>query len=60
MTSSTYLHRVRRELGPQAGEKVVVIALDGENAWEHYDNDGKEFFHALYSAVGEATRCSGR
>lgn len=46
-----YLHRVRRELGPAAGAKVVVIALDGENAWEHYDNDGKEFFHALYSAL---------
>lgn len=46
-----YLHRVRRELGSEAGEKVVVIALDGENAWEHYNNDGKDFFHALYSAL---------
>jgi len=47
----SYLHRVREALGDAAGEKVVVIALDGENAWEHYDNDGKEFFHALYSAL---------
>lgn len=46
-----YLHAVRRRLGPEASDKVVVIALDGENAWEHYENDGKEFFHALYSAL---------
>lgn len=47
----TYLHNVRRALGEQAGEKVVVIALDGENAWEHYPNDGKEFFAALYGGL---------
>src|SRR5690606_33741994 len=46
-----YLHRVRREPGPAAGEKVVVIAPDGQNAREHYDNDGQEFFHGLYSAL---------
>lgn len=46
-----YLHRARRLLGKDAGEKVVVIALDGENAWEHYENDGKEFFHALYEGL---------
>src|SRR5690606_40949862 len=32
---------------------IFVIALDGENAWEYYDNDGKEFFHALYRALEE-------
>jgi alpha-amylase/alpha-mannosidase (GH57 family) len=26
----------------------VSIILDGENAWENYDNDGKEFLNALY------------
>lgn len=48
-----YLHRVRRSLGESAGEKVVLIALDGENAWEHYENDGKEFFHALYRRLAD-------
>jgi alpha-amylase/alpha-mannosidase (GH57 family) len=33
---------------------VVSVILDGENAWENYDNDGKEFFHALYSMLSEA------
>ncbi len=46
-----YLHNVRRALGKRADEKVVVIALDGENAWEHYPNDGKEFFAALYGGL---------
>lgn len=31
-----------------AGPHLVSVILDGENAWEHYDNDGKEFLHALY------------
>jgi len=35
------------ELGV-AGPKVVTIIVDGENAWEHYANDGKDFLNALY------------
>lgn len=27
---------------------VVPVILDGENAWEHYVNNGKDFFDALY------------
>ena len=33
---------------------VVSVILDGENAWEHYPNDGKEFLHALYRQLSEA------
>ena len=36
------------------GPKVVTIVVDGENAWEHYDNDGKDFLNALYSNLSEA------
>jgi hypothetical protein len=35
------------ELGVE-GPKVVTVVVDGENAWEHYDNDGKDFLNALY------------
>lgn len=35
------------ELGVE-GPKVVTVVVDGENAWEHYDNDGKGFLNALY------------
>lgn len=38
------------------GPHLVSVILDGENAWEHYDNDGKEFLHALYSRLSEDPR----
>jgi alpha-amylase/alpha-mannosidase (GH57 family) len=28
--------------------------VDGENAWEYYENDGKAFFHALYQALSDS------
>ena len=31
---------------------VVLIALDGENAWEHYPFNGYYFLRALYSLLG--------
>ncbi|MGH8139139.1 MAG: glycoside hydrolase [Steroidobacteraceae bacterium] len=30
---------------------AVVIALDGENAWEHYPFNGYYFLHALYTSL---------
>jgi alpha-amylase/alpha-mannosidase (GH57 family) len=32
-------------------DHAVVIALDGENAWEHYPFNGFYFLHALYTAL---------
>ena len=36
-----------------AGDRpyVVSVILDGENAWENYPNDGKDFLAALYEAL---------
>jgi alpha-amylase/alpha-mannosidase (GH57 family) len=33
------------------GLRVVTIVVDGENAWEHYENDGIEFLDALYTEL---------
>ena len=41
------------EQGATAPHLVSVI-LDGENAWEHYPNDGIDFLRALYGALSEA------
>jgi len=49
----SYLHAVRDALGERAGGSLVTIALDGENAWEYYPNDGKDFFDAIYTRISE-------
>ncbi len=33
------------------GPKVVTVVVDGENAWENYQNDGIDFLNALYSRL---------
>jgi len=43
------LHRVRR--GVSEGPHLVSIILDGENAWEYYQNDGRDFFLYLYERL---------
>ncbi len=43
------LHRVRR--GLTNGPHLVSIILDGENAWEYYQNDGRDFFLYLYETA---------
>ena len=33
------------------GLRVLTIVVDGENAWENYDNDGIDFLDALYTRL---------
>jgi alpha-amylase/alpha-mannosidase (GH57 family) len=51
------LHRVRR--GMSNGPNLVSIILDGENAWEYYQNDGQDFFLYLYERLSgeQGLRC---
>ncbi len=51
------LENIRQAIIEQqaGGPHVVSVVLDGENAWEYYKNDGKEFFHALYQLLSEST-----
>jgi len=51
------LHRVRR--GLSNGPHLVSIILDGENAWEYYQNDGRDFFLYLYERLSgeQGLRC---
>ncbi len=52
----TRLENVRQQLknDGSVGPHIVTIVVDGENAWEYYENDGKEFFHSLYQALSES------
>lgn len=51
------LENIREELKKEGatGPHYVSIILDGENAWENYDNDGKEFLNALYQELSDST-----
>jgi alpha-amylase/alpha-mannosidase (GH57 family) len=33
------------------GEATVFVILDGENAWEHYEDQGRPFLRALYGGL---------
>ncbi len=44
---------IRKNLPEDERKYVVPIILDGENAWEFYKENGKEFFEALYSSLSE-------
>ncbi|MFW5690034.1 MAG: glycoside hydrolase, partial [Spirochaetota bacterium] len=52
------LENIRRRLAEQTdgedGPHLVSVILDGENAWEHYPNDGKAFLNALYRMLSES------
>jgi len=33
---------------------LVTVAMDGENAWEYYPNDGHDFLESLYKRLSES------
>jgi alpha-amylase/alpha-mannosidase (GH57 family) len=50
------LENIKAELASEGaqGPHIVSIILDGENAWENYDHDGKEFLNSLYKELVES------
>jgi alpha-amylase/alpha-mannosidase (GH57 family) len=49
------LGQLARDYGAQ-GNHAVLIALDGENAWEHYPFNGYYFLRALYQQLASHPR----
>ncbi len=49
------IHAIRAQIAASGapGPHLVSVILDGENAWEHYANDGKAFLHGLYRRLSE-------
>lgn len=45
------LNHIQTALGDKSSEHLVTIALDGENCWEFYENDGHQFLHTLYGLL---------
>ncbi|MFO0750437.1 MAG: glycoside hydrolase family 57 protein [Myxococcota bacterium] len=42
---------IRKGLDEEEGDAVVVIALDGENCWEHYPGGITQFLPGLYRTI---------
>ena len=58
MPPSHFLDRIRENTWPmlQRGADVLVpIILDGENAWEYYDHNGRPFLRELYRRISESS-----
>jgi alpha-amylase/alpha-mannosidase (GH57 family) len=49
------LYTIHKELADDERTYVVPIILDGENAWEWYPHDAKEFFHSWYDQMNRAS-----
>ncbi len=56
-----FLHRIRENCAGILGagrDALVPIILDGENAWEYYDRNGRPFLRELYRGITEDPRMS--
>jgi len=51
----SHLYRIREALQrfKEGGNFLVPIILDGENAWEYYPNNGRDFLSLLYSRLSK-------
>jgi alpha-amylase/alpha-mannosidase (GH57 family) len=45
------LRRIRDSVHGKIRKPLVTIAMDGENAWETYKNDGRDFLKYLYEGI---------
>jgi alpha-amylase/alpha-mannosidase (GH57 family) len=51
-----FLDRIRenaRQVHAQGRDALVPVILDGENAWEHYERNGRPFLMDLYRLISE-------
>jgi alpha-amylase/alpha-mannosidase (GH57 family) len=53
--AADFVERIRRRSAPAGeGPACLTIALDGENAWEHFDRSGRPFLRALFSRLSRS------
>jgi len=45
------LESIRQQFVDPKYPPLVSVILDGENPWENYPNDGRDFLNALYSSL---------
>jgi len=49
-----HLQRIRASVKKTGSQGLVTIVMDGENAWEYYRDNGREFFDVLYSQLDKS------
>lgn len=47
------IHNVRSLLESHLDNAVISVILDGENAWEYFPDDGREFLELLYGRLAD-------
>jgi alpha-amylase/alpha-mannosidase (GH57 family) len=55
--AANFLDRIRENARPMlehGADVLVPIILDGENAWEYYDHNGRPFLRELYRRISES------
>lgn len=55
--AADFIGRIRSNAGPlidSGRDALVPIILDGENAWEYYEQNGRPFLRELYRLISEA------
>ena len=51
-----FMHSLRG-IADGGGERTVFVILDGENAWEFFENNAYDFFTALYGRLRQSSWC---
>jgi hypothetical protein len=54
--ASHFIQRIHENCGgflASGRDALVPVILDGENAWEHYDRNGRPFLRELYRRISE-------
>jgi alpha-amylase/alpha-mannosidase (GH57 family) len=46
-----HLNRTAENLRRDTERALLTIVMDGENAWEYYEDNGRRFFETLYSEL---------
>jgi alpha-amylase/alpha-mannosidase (GH57 family) len=49
----SHIKDIRLSLINEIDQVVIPVVLDGENAWEYFDNDAHDFLYALYQALND-------
>jgi alpha-amylase/alpha-mannosidase (GH57 family) len=48
-----HFRRIVESIKPGANKPLVTIAMDGENAWEFFSDNGRTFFETLYGHLDD-------